>query len=177
MVDVVSVGEASVLAHRTVELYLKAYLAGKGVPIQPGSEGWGHRLTQLNEACSVQSSDFSIEEFSRRVGFFDRYFELVRYPSELDALKDGQMIWFSFDANIQPLDEIVAFVRPRVEMTPDEWSATKICSVVNGPSKRYGYQQDALRDHNDHIDVIACSESSESTVPFDGSFSYDLPGC
>lgn len=169
--------EASVLSQRTIELYLKAYLASKGVPIKPGSEGWGHELAKLNEACSVYSPDFSLEAFSRRVSFFDRYFELVRYPSKLDALKDGQMIWFAFDANIQPLDEIVAFVRPRVEMTPEQWTATEIFSVLNGSPDRYGYQQKALRDHNDHIDVIACSESGKPTVQFNESFSYDLPGC
>ncbi|MFC1730725.1 hypothetical protein ACFL6I_10370 [candidate division KSB1 bacterium] len=169
--------EASVLAQRTVELYLKAYLVSKGVPIQPYSEGWGHQLTRLNEACCAYSKDFSIEAFSRRVGFFDRYFELVRYPSKLDALKDGKMIWFSFDANIQPLDEIVAFVRPRVEMTSDEWKATEIFIVLNDSSERYGYQRDALRDHNAHIDLIACRESAEPTILFDEKFSYDMPGC
>ncbi|HEB85290.1 MAG TPA: hypothetical protein ENI92_09875 [Bacteroidetes bacterium] len=169
--------EASVLSQRTVELYLKAYLVSNGVSIVRGSEGWGHQLTKLKEECSVYSTDFSLEAFSRRVGFFDRYFELVRYPSKLDALKDGQMIWFSFDATIEPLDEIVAFVRPRVKLTQDEWKATVISSVLNGPLKLYGYQQKALRDHNDHIDVIACSESVESKVLFNKHFSYDLPGC
>lgn len=87
------------------------------------------------------------------------------------------MIWFAFDANIQPLDEIVAFVRPRVEMTPEQWTATVIFSVLNGSTDRYGYQQKALRDHTDHIDVIACSESGKPAVQFHESFSYDLPGC
>lgn len=169
--------EASVLAQRTVELYFKAYLSSKGVAIRPGSEGWGHRLTRLNEACVAHSKDFSIDAFSRRVSFFDRYFELVRYPSSLDGLRNGQMIWFSFDANIQPLDEIVAFIRPRVEMTPEEWKATEIFSVLNGPSERYGYQQKALRDHNDHIGIIACSVSGNATVIFNENFSYDLSGC
>lgn len=169
--------EASVLSQRTIELYLKAYLASKGVPIKSGSEGWGHKLAKLNEACGVYSPDFSLEAFSRRVSFFDRYFELVRYPSKLDGLKDGQMIWFAFDANIQPLDEIVAFVRPRIEMTPEQWTATEIFSVQNGSPDRYGYQQKALRDRNDHIDVIACSESGKPTVQFNESFSYDLPRC
>jgi hypothetical protein len=36
--------------------------------------------------------------------------------------------------------------------------------VLNGSPDRYGYQQKALRDHNDHIDVIACSESGKPTV-------------
>jgi hypothetical protein len=166
--------EASVLAQRTVELYLKAYLSSKGDIIRPGSEGWGHQLTRLNEACSRHSPDFSIEAFSRRVGFFDRYFKLVRYPSNLDGLLDGQMIWFSFDANIQPLDEIVAFVRPRVEMTSDEWRTTEILSVLSGPTGLYGYQQKALLDHNDHIDIIACSESGNSVVAFNENFSFDL---
>jgi hypothetical protein len=132
---------------------------------------------RLNEACSGHSPDFSIEAFSRRVGFFDRYFELVRYPSNLDGLRGGQMIWFSFDANIQPLDEIVAFVRPRVEMMTDEWRATEIFSVLSGPSELYGYQQRALKDLNDHIDIIACSESGNPVVTFNENFSYDLPGC
>ena len=169
--------EASILSHRTVELYLKAYLASIGIPIEHGSEGWGHKLTKLNEACSAGSTDFSFEAFSRRVGFLDRYFEFVRYPSKLDTLKDGQGISFSFDANIQPLDEIVAYVRPRVEMAPEQWKSTEISSVLNGPSDRYGYQQKALRDHNNHIDVIACSESGAPIVQFKECFSYDLPGC
>jgi len=86
--------ESSILAQRTVELYLKAYLRSKGVAIRPGSEGWGHRLMMLNEACSVHSLDFSVKSFSRRVGFFDRYFELVRYPSNLDGLRNG-LLFFS----------------------------------------------------------------------------------
>src|SRR5688500_10313757 len=67
--------DSAVMAHRTVELYLKAYLVGKGVSIRPGSEGWGHMLVKLNEACCRYSIDFSTEAFSRRVGFFDRYFQ------------------------------------------------------------------------------------------------------
>jgi hypothetical protein len=169
--------EASVLAQRTVELYLKAYLSSKGVPIRPGSKAWGHQLTRLNEACAGHSPDFSIEAFSRRVSFFDRYFTLVRYPSDLDGLRDGQMIWFSLDANIQPLDEIVALARPRVEMMPEQWMATPIFSVLSGPSDIYGFQQKALRDHNDLIDIIACSETKNSVVNFDENFSYDLGGC
>lgn len=169
--------EASILCQRTVELYLKAYLASKDVPIRPGSKGWGHQLTKLNDACSTHSTDFSIKAFVRRVSFFDRYFDLARYPSNLNGLKDGQMIWFSFDANIQPLDEIVAFVRPRVQMNRDEWQATEIYSVMNSSSKRYDYQKRALKDHNPHIDVIACCDSVEPTVQFDEDFSYDLPGC
>jgi hypothetical protein len=169
--------EASVLCHRTVELYLKAYLASKGAPIKPGSESWGHDLVKLREACCAYSTDFSLEAFSRRVGFFNRYFKLVRYPSKLDALGDGQMIWLSFDANIQPLDEIVAFVRPRVEMIAEQWRATEIFSILNDSSEFHGYQQKALRDHNDHIDAIACSESGAPAVQFNACFSYDLPGC
>lgn len=169
--------EASVLSQRTIELYLKAYLASKGIGIRPGSEGWGHKLTKLNEACCVYSPHFSLEAFSRRVGFFDRYFELVRYPSKLDALKDGQMIWFSFDSIIQPLDEIVAFVRPRVEMTPEQWKATEIFSLLKSASDRYLCQLKALQDHNNHIDVIACTQSGEPMIQFNEGFSYDLPGC
>lgn len=169
--------DAAVLAHRTVELYLKAFLVGKGVSIRFDSEGWGHTLVKLNEVCCRYSKDFSTEAFSRRVGFFDRYFELVRYPSRLDKLKNGQMIWFSFDANIQPLDEIVAFVRPRVRMTSEEWKATEISSVLNDSSDQHGYQRRALHDQNDQLNLIACSESNESTVTFNEKFSYDLPGC
>jgi hypothetical protein len=87
------------------------------------------------------------------------------------------MIWFSFDVNIQSLDEIVAFVRPRVEMTSEQWKATEIFSVLNSSSDRHRYQQKALRDHNDHIDVIACRESGQPAVHFNERFSYDLPGC
>jgi hypothetical protein len=87
------------------------------------------------------------------------------------------MIWFSLDANIQPLDEIVALARPRVEMMPEQWMATPIFSVLSGPSDIYGFQQKALRDHNDLIDIIACSETKNSVVNFDENFSYDLGGC
>lgn len=87
------------------------------------------------------------------------------------------MIWFSFDANIQPLDEIVAFVRPRVRMTAKGWEATEIFSILNDSSDRYGYQRRALQDQNAHLDLIDCRESGESLVAFNESFSYDLPGC
>ena len=62
-------------------------------------------------------------------------------------------------------------------MTPEQWKATEVFYVLNGPSDRYDYQQKALRNHNEHIDVIACSESGAPTVQFNEHFSYDLPGC
>ncbi|MBI4473596.1 MAG: HEPN domain-containing protein [Acidobacteria bacterium] len=169
--------DSAVLAHHTVELYLKAFLVSNGVSIRPGSEGWGHGLIKLNEACCNYSTEFSSRAISRRVSFFDRYFELVRYPSKLDSLKDGQMIWFSFDANIQPLDEVVAFVRPRVRMTTEDWESTEMFSILSDSSDRRQYQHRALLDQNPLIKVINCRESGGSSVPFNENFSYDLPGC
>jgi len=45
------------------------------------------------------------------------------------------------------------------------------------PAYTNGFQQKALRDHNNLIDIIACSETENSVVNFDENFSYDLGGC
>ena len=76
----------------------------------------------------------------------------------------------TFDANIQPLDEIVAFVRPRVRMTAKDWEATEMFSILNDSSDRYGYQRRALQYQNAHLDLIDCRESGESSVPFNESW-------
>ena len=168
---------ASVAGHRTIELYLKAYLVSSGASIQPSSEAWGHSLQKLGDACQSHSADFAIEAVSRRLGFLDQYFELVRYPSNLEKLPDGQLLWFSYDANISPLDELVAFIRPRVQLEPSEWTSTPIHLVRNGESADKGFQRRAIEDANEHLSEIDCCKSDSTTVDFDEDFSYDLPGC
>src|SRR3546814_2735528 len=87
--------EASVNAHRTVELYLKAYLVGTGEGVRLQSRSWGHKLGKLGDVCAEHSSDFSEIAVARRLAFFERYFEFVRYPSEPGSPTDGSLIWLA----------------------------------------------------------------------------------
>src|SRR5688500_15704286 len=91
--------EAPVSAHRTVELFLKAYLVIKGEVVGQDQRAWGHVLTALLRLCAEHDAAFSLD---------------VRYPTLLEGkLRDGSLIWFGADSSV-PLDEIVAFIRPRV---------------------------------------------------------------
>ncbi len=166
--------DTPVYAHRTIELYLKAYLVAQGKMIQPGSV-WGHDLEELRSRCEALDSSFCAPEFTRRIGYFQRYFDLVRYPCDLEGeLTDGSGIWFAWDANILPLDQMVAFLRPRIPFCG--WEATWL-HQISLDSDHSKPQPGALRDANSHLDQILCMETHQSVVEFDEAFTYDLPGC
>ena len=168
--------ESSIYAHRTLELYLKAFIVSRGTEVKPGSPAWGHDLAILGEEAQSHDRAFAQEDVQRRIRFFDRYFAYVRYPSDVVALDDGSLKWFAFDANITPLDELVAFVRPRVSLSDEDWRSSLVHELLRGGNVR-GYQRDALIDGNSHVTIIDCATSGDPDLTFDASFRYDRPGC
>jgi len=170
--------EAPVSAHRTVELFLKAYLVSKGEVVGKDQRAWGHVLTTLLGLCAEHDAAFSLDVLARRVRFFQRYFDLVRYPTLLEGkLRDGSLIWFGADSSIVPLDEIVAFIRPRVIISDMDWEKSQLNHIFNATGSRWGFQKKALIDSNRHINKILCSATTATKVEFDNSFQLDLPGC
>lgn len=170
--------DAPIHAHRTIELYFKSFLVSKGVVIKKGKSGWGHEIDILRKQCEKFNNDFSHPEFSRRIKYFQRYFDLVRYPTDIeDKLQDGTVIWFGLDA-LPVLDEIVAYIRPRVELSEEEWKHTQIYSInYSKMSEEFTMQHRALVDHNEHLTTIACKKSSDAKIDFKDDFELDLPGC
>ena len=170
--------EAPVSSHRTIELYLKAFLASSGVPISPRRASWGHGLEGLNKECAGINQDFLNTSFVRRVKYFQRYFDLVRYPSDLKGqLKNGGLIWFSFDSCITPLDEMVAFIRPRVDLSEMEWKDTELYKINGSNDDGNGFKRKALRDNNEFLKEIICEKTQLSNIEFDEKFNCDFPGC
>jgi len=169
--------DAPVSSHRTLELYLKAFLVSQGEDVAKGKATWGHDLKGLTESCTIRNHDFSNSEFTRRVAYFQRYFDLVRYPSELRLSDDDGMIWFSFDSCISPLDETVAFIRPRIELLEDEWKKSMLNELYSSNDAKRGFQRRAFTDSNVQIKIILCKKTSRSEVKFDPAFTFDMPGC
>jgi len=170
--------EPPVSAHRTVELFLKAYLVSKGEVVKRGQPAWGHVLTDLLELCVEHDTAFALDVLARRVRFFQRYFDLVRYPTPIEGkLENGSMIWFGPDSSIMPLDEVVAFIRPRVIIPEIEWKKSQLSFIFNASEPQWGYQRKALTDSNRHISKIVCSATTATEVEFDSSFRQDFPGC
>ena len=169
--------DAPVSAHRAIELYLKAFLVSHGEEIRPGSRAWGHVLVDLGNVCNRYASEFADQAVVRRLAFFQRYFDFVRYPSEPGSPDDGSLVWFSFDSNVQPLDQLTAFIRPRIQLDDADWLDSLIHRTVNSDSPGTGYQRRALTDSNQSLAIIDCSKTESVIVPFDEEFDYDLPGC
>lgn len=169
--------QAPVAAHRTVELYLKAYLVSAGEEVRPGKRSWGHKLSDLGEVCGTFASDFLAEAVARRLLFYERYFRFVRYPSDPGSPEDGSLIWLSFDSNIAPLDELAAFIRPRIFLSESAWSNSKLNELSSSQFPKHGLQKRALNDSNKHLDLILCDQTNSSRVPFDSEFDFDKPGC
>ena len=157
--------EAPVSAHRTIELYLKAFLVSHGEQIHPRSPNWGHALGDLGAACSQFESGFADQAVVRRLAFFQRYFDFVRYPNERGSPDDGSLVWFSFDSNIQPLDELVAFIRPRIQLDDTDWATSEIHEIVTSESPNTVYQRRALTDSNLSLATIDCSKTRVSDRP------------
>lgn len=170
--------DAPVFAHRTMEFYLKAYLVSRGEVVKPGSSAWGHELVQLTEACAIHDSTFQNPELLRRTSYFQRYFQLIRYPTDLgNQVLDGTGVWFSFDSNIIPLDEVVAFARPRVAVSNQEWKESELWRLRGTANPRFEYQRRALEDQNSLLNIIVCSKTKPSEISFSSDFDFDLPGC
>lgn len=169
--------DAPVNAHRTIEFFLKSYLVSKGEMVRKGSPCWGHELDNLRLVCEKYNNSFSNDEFTRRVRYFQRYFDLVRYPIDIkDKLKDGSMIWFGIDA-MPIIDEMVAFIRPRIYLSGDDWSHTWLNSIYTEKPEKHDMQYRALVDQNKHIEIIICKNSFESSFEFSKDFNLDFPGC
>jgi hypothetical protein len=156
--------EGPISAHRTIELYLKAFLVSHGV------KAWGHRVAELRYLSATIDPDFNTEPVQRRVAYFQRYFDFMRYPSDDRMPTDGSLIWVATDAVLLPLDELVAFIRPRIKITPDEWARSYLMSVEHYPHR-------ALHDDNRHIDFILCNETTRTHPSFNPEFNADRPGC
>lgn len=169
--------EATVNAHRTIELYLKAYLVGQQIRVTKRSPAWGHRLADLCQKSKQIDSSFDNENLKRRVDFFQRYFDYVRYPSEPGSPDDGSLIWFSFDAIILPLDEVVAFVRPRIKLKGNNWTSTPIYRLLSERDGAQPHQLRAIEDGNDFLETINTKKTCQSRVRFNENFEYDRPGC
>jgi len=169
--------EATVSAHRTIELYLKAFLVSYGEPVKPRANAWGHSLATLGVVSEQYSPEFARREVKRRLAFLQRYFDYVRYPSDQCAPSDGSGTWFCFDANIIPMDELTAFIRPRIRLETHDWQQSEIRTILSLDSPQFGYQKRALTDANEMLPIINCSETAMADVPFSESFEYDLPGC
>jgi hypothetical protein len=169
--------QAPVMAHRCLELYLKAYLASRGVRIARGTSAWGHRLANLRDTCATQSRDFARRHLARRLDYFDRYFEFMRYPRDLPAPADGSGIWLAFEAVVAPLDELVAYIRPRTKLTRADWKTTYLFQLRSGSLPEHAIQRKALRQQNPYVDTIVCLHTNRVGVHFDKRFHYDRPGC
>jgi len=167
--------ETPVQGHRTLELYLKTFLISRGVEVKPGSAAWGHELVALGKAAADFDQAFAADDVHRRLRYFERYFDYVRYPGDHVGPDDGSGTWFAFDANVAPLDELVAFIRPRIRIGADDWTKTVIHRLLHGGDAN-PHQLRALTDGNRHLAIIDCAASGEPDVAFT-SFRYDRPGC
>lgn len=168
--------EAPVNAHRTIELYLKAFLVGEGIGVKKGSPAWGHRIGDLCHEAAILDSSFTNSDLERRIRFFERYFDYVRYPSEQGSPDDGSLTWFSFESNILPLDEVVAFIRPRVTIK-DDWSSTEINRMLSKRESAHPHQIRAIEDSNEFLEIINTDKTYQSSIKFGDKFEFDKSGC
>jgi hypothetical protein len=166
--------EAPLHAHRALELYLKTYLVGCGDVVAKGQPAWGHRLPDLADAAARYDISFREAELVRRLAFFERFFRFTRYPTEPGSPEDGSLVWFSFDANILPLDECVAHVRPRVTLKDEEWSRSYLATQNQ---RGGGFPHRALVDGNSQLGNILCGATTATQVDFTKGFRYDLRRC
>jgi hypothetical protein len=166
--------DVPVHAHRTTELYLKAFLVSRGRQITK-RDAWGHDLGALYSECVATYPNFANRSVERRLLFLNRYFECVRYPSDRGNPVDGSLLWFSFESNVAVLDQLVAYVRPRVRVAESDWAQSRLTSAaqMDGAS----YERRALTDHNTELATILCGSTSDTDVAFPVEFRFDQPGC
>ncbi len=86
------------------------------------------------------------------------------------------MIWLGIDA-LPVIDEVVAFIRPRIELTEESWKHTWINGIYFEKPAMHEMQHKALVDQNKYIDTITCKISLEPIIEFSTDFDLDLPGC
>ena len=166
--------DVPVQAHRTIELYLKALLVSFGRRIVRGNV-WGHDLGVLYAECVAGYPAFANPDVERRLRFLNRYFEYVRYPSEPGSPEDGSLVWFSFEANVEILDQLVAYVRPRVQLPEAAWAESKLTSAAKADAASFEHR--ALSDDNAELKTILCRRSSDAHVAFPAEFRFDQPSC
>ena len=174
--------DTPVHVHRTLELFLKTYIVSTGEKIRKGERSWGHNLESLRKVCESHNSGFSEGEFIRRLVHFQKYFDIIRDPSAIGDLNnrdEGSIfkIPFSFDSSIEPMDELVAFIRPRINVEKEVWRSSIIYGLVHEQREWFETQANALKHENNHLDNINCSDTNNSDVEFNPDFDFDLPGC
>lgn len=166
--------DTPVHSHRTIELYLKAFLVAKGQEVRQ-SKIWGHDLDNLRQHAAAVDDSLDVPELNRRVAYFQRYFDLVRYPTDLEGkLEGGQTIRFAFDANIHALDQVVAYVRSRIPR--DEPNIDELYSLHQKESLD-SLQVRALHDTNSYLNYALADVPAPPGQVFDTDFHFDLPGC
>ena len=165
--------DAPVQAHRTVELYLKAFLVSHAIPIERGGV-WGHDLGVLYDKCIEVDRTFGNADAERRLKFLNRYFEYVRYPSDPGSPEDGSLVWFSFESNILVLDELVGYVRPRIRIDPEQWVRSELTAILHGEDKTLRHR--ALVDANSQLKAIVCSRTQSTPITF-SDFRSGEKGC
>ena len=170
--------DAPVSTHRTIELYLKTYLVSCGEDVKKGEPAWGHNLEDLRNLCVQKDNAFANADLARRVSYFQRYFDIVRYPTaEYKGKASSEVsLWFGFDSAILPLDEIVAFVRPRIRLSKHEWEHSILNAVLIETRDHFSEQRKALKAHNSLLRTILCRETSDPQVSF-SKFNFDLETC
>ncbi len=168
--------DSPVHAHRAVELLLKAYLVANGVLVQPTTNAWGHDLQQLWDVCLENDPAMSCQDMTRRVRFFNDYFNYVRYPTSIDDRTNGRLIWFGFDKNVSPLDEVFAYIRPRIKIILNCTGFLEDVVAIESPSPG-GFLKRALSDTNQCLSVIIGNEAHDASSVFSSDFDADQPGC
>ena len=166
---------APVLAHRALEFYLKAFLQGRGERIASDSAAWGHWLEKLGEIGGRHASEFLQEEVMDRFRLFDRYYEHIRYPGREQEIQKRTSKWIESDGSLGVLDELVAFARPRIRLTPKEWMATRVWHIVNSNHGKARLTNDALLRSNTQLEIIACVESGAPVIRFGNAIPRNLP--
>lgn len=158
--------DSSVEGHRSIELYLKAFAHSRGHQIKMNSPFWGHDIASLYKSCVDKSSLNCNRALEDRIAYFQRYFELLRYPTELEKARSGNWyIWISGGPQVfNILDEIVAFIRPRLSLSAAAWESS-VVHRVRGNDRTY--RRRAISDSNPHLDTIDCLATHESVVEFD----------
>lgn len=169
--------QSPILAHRTLELYLKAFLLSNGMEIKKGNPSWGHVLHKLGEVSIQFCNDFNNSDVTRRLKFFERYFKHTRYPGWESFPDDGSAIWYSFDSNIEPLDELVAFIRPRIKLSTKLWQMSFVHELITEKLKLSPYQRKALIDANMFLKQIDCKKTNRTKVKFNKQLECDKPWC
>ena len=170
--------DAPVNAHRSIELYLKAFLVSNGArPVRNGI-AWGHNLDRLRKFCEKHNHGFANTDLKRRIAFFQHYFDFIRYPGEPVATFEGNKIfWLGFDSTVLPLDEIVAYVRPRIKLSSTQWESSWLMSVFKSNQTHLWYQKKAILDGNSLLKKIICSKTTKTRIRFNADFSLDQPNC